>query len=382
METLNISGEHIQDDAANANRLEIIRGACTVLLCNTDIGRSVIRSMLDEDGGGQCRIFYQGETVALTGGPSALKTGLSALDEGLYGRLKTRDYLTFWNELYEAQMPVSEILGLFGLAARANERINKLSYSEKRLLGFARSVLHDPDLIIWEEPEQNLDLESCMIVRRVIEEFVQKEKALLITSSSLEQALSVSSRIFRFNGSVFSPLAAQETSDFGASGSPGSVGITEISGAAGITETSGALEAPGISVTSGAPESLTVSEPGEIPPSPEHAALSRLMIKSEDKYVFIDPSHIHFIESNEGITQLYAKEGEFPCSWTLAELEVKLKPHRLYRCHRSYIVNLDCIAELIVWSRNSYSLVLNDDKRSRIPLSKGKFEELKAIISL
>ncbi|MHA7965057.1 LytTR family transcriptional regulator DNA-binding domain-containing protein [Paenibacillus sp. CAU 1782] len=362
METLNISDGLIQK--GGVNRLEVTQGACTVLLCNTDIGRSFIRSMLGEEKGDGV-IFYRGKQVTLEGGQSAHKTGLSALDEGLYGRLKAKDYLSFWNGLYNVQTPVSEMLGLFGLEAKANERISKLSYSEKRLLGFARSILHDPELVIWEEPEQNLDLESCMTVRKIIDVLTERGKTLLITCSSMEQALSVSTRIFRFSDSAFSPIASLESVET----------QEEESRRADRKEKGYEAEAEQL-------KQEPDSEPELIEQPRTSPVLSRLMIKSEDKYLFIDPGHIHFIESNEGITQLYAEEGNYSCPWTLSELEAKLKPYRLYRCHRSYIVNLDCIAELIVWSRNSYSLVLNDEKRSRIPLSKGKFEELKSLISL
>lgn len=279
----------------------------------------------------------------------AKQVGFCALDEGLYGRLKVSEYLLFWAELYEVRSSIGELLSRIGLEGKANERISKLSYSEKRLLNFARSILHDPELIVWEEPEQNLDLESCMIVRRMITGLIGRDKAMLITCSTLEQALSISNRIFRLTDSVLEPIALQESTESGES-------------------------------ESGAQEEAPASVSFELPENT--MSLSRLIVKTEDKYVFIDPHDIHFIESNEGITRLYTKEGNFACAWTLAELEGKLKPYRFYRCHRSYIVNLDQITELIVWSRNSYSLVLSDDKKSRIPLSKGKFEELKTIVGL
>lgn len=358
METLKISAGLVPAERANA--LEIISGACMVVLCNPDIGRSFVRSLIGQGDVSECRVYYQGEPLLLSDGQSARKTGLSTLDEGLYGRLKLKDYLAFWNGLYEARTPVGEVLGLFGLAAKANERISKLSYSEKRLLGFARSILHDPQLVVWEEPEQNLDLESCMIVRKMIDELMRKGKTVLLTCSSLEQALSVSARIYRFDGSLFTPIAVQESTE------PGE----EASSPAEVEE-----------------EGESARQPMEPKPEINELAandpvLARLMVKTDDKYVFIEPSRLFYIESNDGITRLYAEEGEFPCLWTLAELEEKLLRYRFYRCHRSYIVNLDRIAELIVWSRKSYSLVLQDGKRSRIPLSKGKFEEFKAMVGV
>ncbi|SFF47547.1 transcriptional regulator, LytTR family [Paenibacillus algorifonticola] len=328
--------------------IELESGQCVVIQCHHDIGRTFIRSVRGEGVSSGCKISYRGKLLSLGSNVAARRVGFSCLDEGLYERLKVREYLLFWAELHGKLSGIGELLSQIGLAGKASERISKLSYSEKRLLGFARSILHDPKLLIWEDPEQNLDLESCMIVRRMIAELLRQDKAILVTCSTLEQALSISNRIFRLTGSSLAPIMVQEASEFNESES-----------------------VPG----DDEPEAAS----GEQQCSPR---LAKLMVKTEDKYVFLDPGEVHFIESIEGVTHLYTQAGSFACSWTLAELEAKLKLFRFYRCHRSYIVNLDQIAELIVWSRNSYSLVLSDDKKSRIPLSKGKFEELKTIVGL
>lgn len=331
--------------------IELVSGQCVVIQCNPDSGRTFIRSMRGERVSSEYGISYQGERLALEGPEAVKQVGFSTLDEGLYERLKVREYLSFWAELHEVQASLAELLSIIGLVGKAHERISKLSYSEKRLLSFVRSVVHDPAIIIWEDPEQNLDLDSCIIVRRLIDELIRRDKAILVTCATLEQAHSISNTIFRLTGSGFVPVSVPEQ-----------------------TETS----EPDMDADDGEPS--TVNSSSELS---DHAVrLGKLMVKAEDKYVFIDPQEIHFIESNEGNTCLHTKEGILACTWTLAELEDKLRPFRFYRCHRSYIVNLDRLTELIVWSRNSYSLVLSDDRKSRIPLSKGKFEELKTIVGL
>ncbi|MCR8844647.1 LytTR family transcriptional regulator DNA-binding domain-containing protein [Paenibacillus sp. SC116] len=67
---------------------------------------------------------------------------------------------------------------------------------------------------------------------------------------------------------------------------------------------------------------------------------------------------------------------------TLQQLEEKLRVYGFFRCHRSYIVNVQRIREVIIWSRNSYSLILDDDKKSKVPLSKNKYEEMKSVMGL
>lgn len=331
-------------------RIEIIPGQCTVVQCNHEAGRSLLRSLFEEQTFSSIQVTCRGEPLLLSRPEAVRRIGYCALDEGLYERLRVKDYLKFWTELHASGQAVSELLSLIGLERKTNERISRLSYSEKRLLGLVRSILHEPELVIWEEPEQHLDLDSCMIVRRMIDRLVNKNIAMLVTCSTLEQSLSLSSRIFRLASGEVVPVPVQETTD---------------------------VSEPGYAFT----EEEPFSPSSETPPEPA-VRLPRLMVKTEDKYVFVDPLQVFYVESSEGSTCLYTKEDSYLCSWTLAELEDKLKPYRFYRCHRSYIVNLDSISELIVWSRNSYSLVLNDAKRSRIPLSKGKFEELRTMVGI
>ena len=62
---------------------------------------------------------------------------------------------------------------------------------------------------------------------------------------------------------------------------------------------------------------------------------------------------------------------------TLDELEQKLKNFGFYRCHRSYLVNIQKVTEIVRWTRSSYSLRLANYKEFMVPLSKAKIQELK-----
>ena len=79
---------------------------------------------------------------------------------------------------------------------------------------------------------------------------------------------------------------------------------------------------------------------------------------------------------------LHIKGEGFPTTFTLNELEERLQHFGFFRCHRSYIVNLQKVREVITWTRNSYSLILDDEKKSNIPLSKTKMAELKGMLGL
>ncbi|MDU5948385.1 MAG: LytTR family DNA-binding domain-containing protein, partial [Paenibacillus macerans] len=67
---------------------------------------------------------------------------------------------------------------------------------------------------------------------------------------------------------------------------------------------------------------------------------------------------------------------------TLTQLEQRLLNFGFFRCHRSYILNLQKVREIITWTKNSCSLRLNTGKDAVVPLSRSKLHELKALLNI
>lgn len=63
------------------------------------------------------------------------------------------------------------------------------------------------------------------------------------------------------------------------------------------------------------------------------------------------------------MTHIHVREGDFVCTLTLSELEARLTGFGFFRCHRSYLVNLQRVREVITWTRNSFSLILDDERK-------------------
>ena len=66
-------------------------------------------------------------------------------------------------------------------------------------------------------------------------------------------------------------------------------------------------------------------------------------------------------------------------AFRMGDLEERLGKFGFFRCHRSYIVNMQKVRELVKWTRNSYSLKLESYPKTDIPLSKAKISELKSM---
>lgn len=124
-------------------------------------------------------------------------------------------------------------------------------------------------------------------------------------------------------------------------------------------------------------ESVNTEKESEIP-----FRFNKIPTKVNDKIVLFDPPEIDYIESNDGQSMIYIKGEVFPSTLTLTKLEERLRPFGFFRCHRSYIVNLQKVREVITWTRNSYSLILEDKNNSSVPLSKTKMASLKEMLGL
>ena len=105
----------------------------------------------------------------------------------------------------------------------------------------------------------------------------------------------------------------------------------------------------------------------------------RLSSHLDDKTIFFSPNEIDFIESINGVSNFSINSEYFPSSLTMDELEKKLLHFGFFRCHRSYLVNLQRISELISYSKNSYTLILKNSKET-LPLSRAKLDELKDLL--
>jgi ABC-2 type transport system ATP-binding protein len=107
----------------------------------------------------------------------------------------------------------------------------------------------------------------------------------------------------------------------------------------------------------------------------------KIPVKLEGRVALINPSDIYYADAEEGRADLHTVEGEaFPTQFTLSELERRLSRSGFFRAHRGYLVNLQHVTEVIPFTRNSFSLRLDDPDSTLIPLSKSAAGELKDLL--
>lgn len=282
----------------------------------------------------------QGELLINGDGPNGQTSiGFLFLQIGLYERLSIQEMLHFTKRLYTSTASIQSVLESVQLDEKRKEKIKQLPFSERKRVQLACLLIQNPDVYVLEEPDQNLDLESKRIYISVLDQLRNEDKAVLILTGNLENAIIAADTVFQLDGNGLQPVQ---------------IGTAQGEPADTVKE-------------------IELSQP---------VRFEKIPTKVKEKIVLFNPPEIDYIESNEGQSFLHIKGEAFPSVFTLQELEERLLPFGFFRCHRSYIVNLQKVREVITWTRNSYSLVLEDAQKSTIPLSKSKMAELKEMLGL
>jgi ABC-2 type transport system ATP-binding protein len=118
-------------------------------------------------------------------------------------------------------------------------------------------------------------------------------------------------------------------------------------------------------------------QPGE---AGEASAPFKIPARLEDKVRLVNPVEVLYVEAEGGHAYLQTGEARLPTQFTLSELEERLARSGFFRAHRSYLVNLQHVREVIPYTRNSFSLRLDDPENTEIPLSKSAASELRDLL--
>ena len=103
---------------------------------------------------------------------------------------------------------------------------------------------------------------------------------------------------------------------------------------------------------------------------------SRLLLRHKEGIAFLDPEDIILIQREDRATVIYAKdEARYVISETLQEIENRLDPDLFFRCHKSYIVNIQYIRDITPYGRWTYVIQLDGTKHDAL-ITHEKYEEL------
>ncbi len=110
--------------------------------------------------------------------------------------------------------------------------------------------------------------------------------------------------------------------------------------------------------------------------------LDRLPVEKDGKTLLIPETEIIYAYTQDDSVFLKTTKDLYVSKYTLKELESRLNSSVFFRTHRCYIVNLSKVQEIIPFFNGTYNLIVNDDKRSEVPVSRNQAKSLKKILGM
>lgn len=255
------------------------------------------------------------------------QVGLLPPENNFYPRLTARQNLTFYADLYGlSRGRADQVLHEVGLSDRANERAEALPAALARRLAFGRAILHQPTTLILAEPFAECDGPSVELLSRLIGGYAAANAAILILAP-------------------------------------------EITGLRTLCHTLYVLE-QGKLVAELSPQAQ--QNEGRVP--------FKIPARLDGKVAFVNAADILYAATDESKTVLYTPNGPVPTHLTMTEVEERLARQGFFRAHRTHLVNLQHIKEVIAYTRNSYTIVLDDAAATEIPLSKTAARDLRDLL--
>lgn len=196
---------------------------------NLEIEKGELLGLIGQNGAGKttairiiCGILKPDQGDVVVDGYSVLKDpiqvksmiGYLPEEPNLYERFKARDLLRYFGELYGVPKGrlddrINELLELVGMEDRAEHRINTFSKGLRQRIGIARALIHDPKIIIFDEPTMGLDPATSLSIRSFIEG-LKGEKTIILCTHYMNEADALCDRVAILNRGKIKDMGTPE----------------------------------------------------------------------------------------------------------------------------------------------------------------------------
>ncbi len=150
----------------------------------------------------QGRVVVMGHGMAHQAGLARAMLGVVGEQQYLYDDMTAREYLLFFARLYGVAQPerrLATLMEMTGLSPFLDQRARDYSYGMKQKLGLARALLHQPDLLILDEPVAGLDPAGIAQVRAIVQEANSRGATIFLSSHILSEVERIAQRVAIIN---------------------------------------------------------------------------------------------------------------------------------------------------------------------------------------
>ena len=129
--------------------------------------------------------------------------GVVAHDSYLYQDMTCHENLTFYGRMFgldNRERRIAEVLRLVALESRSDHRVRTLSHGMQKRLSIARSILHEPLILLLDEPDAGLDQDALGMLGGLLENWRAEGGTVVMTTHNLEQGLAWGERVAILSG--------------------------------------------------------------------------------------------------------------------------------------------------------------------------------------
>jgi ABC-2 type transport system ATP-binding protein len=127
------------------------------------------------------------------------KIGFILDSDGLYDNMTAEENLVYYSKIYgllKARERIDELLGMMDLGDRAKDRVSTYSRGMRQRLALARAMVHDPEVLILDEPTAGVDPSGQIEIRQIMLNIAHKEnKTIFLSSHNLDEVQRICNRI-------------------------------------------------------------------------------------------------------------------------------------------------------------------------------------------
>lgn len=247
-----------------------------------------------------------------------------------FDRETVRSYLRLFSRLAGGSVTAGDAMAHFGLAPAARTQVRRLTAEQRALLNFARMSLFEPEVVFCERPLADVTPSTRGIVTAWMGQVADAGGILITAGEPLREALLMPGTAFyEEDGRLHEAKTAVGEKDEG----------VEYAG--------------------------------------DEVRVFKVPTRVDGATLLFDPREVDFVESVNRQNFASVRGELYPVTMTLDELESELERFGFFRCHRSYIVNVQKVAKVERFTRNSFNLTLADAAQTQIPLAKGRAEAMR-----
>lgn len=197
----NIKKQYKDITAVNDLSFQIEEGEVLGLLGPNGAGKttaiSIISTLIKATKGD---VIYKGENISKKPEKIQRDLGFVPQEIALFTTLTAYENLTFWGKAYglkgsELKMKASEILKRIGLEDRSKDKVETFSGGMKRRLNIGAALLHDPYIIVMDEPTVGIDPQSRQYILDIVKDLNEKGSTIIYTSHYMEEVEQLCNKI-------------------------------------------------------------------------------------------------------------------------------------------------------------------------------------------